>query len=81
MEILVEYFLLVLALVLVPAGATSVVLGVIRERRKVVVLGVCSILAATLLLLRTQYSVFWMVDECLDSGGRVNYAESNCEHR
>jgi hypothetical protein len=79
MEVFIEYGLVFLGLFLGPGGLVTIVVGAIRRSRQALVAGVACVAVAVVLLTRMGYAEFWLVDGCLDSGGRWNDAEGACE--
>ena len=79
MEVLVEHGLILLALLLVPAGVVVTVVADLRRHRAGLAAGWACIVIAVVLLLRVRYAEFWAIDHCLDQGGRWNEASETCE--
>ncbi|WP_098063526.1 hypothetical protein [Longimonas halophila] len=78
-EIAIEYGLLVAAALLVPLGFAFAGLGLWRHRGKQLAFGIGCLLLSGLLWWRTSHAEFWVVDDCLDAGGRYNYQTQVCE--
>lgn len=78
-EILIEFALLGIALLLVPIGLVFFVLGLRRQQHKRLILGVGCLLISGVLWWRTDHVEFWLVDRCLDAGGRYDYQAQECE--
>ncbi len=78
-EVLIEYALIGIAVLLIPLGFTLVILGLRRRQRKQLVIGIGCIVLSAALWWRTNHAEFWMVDRCLDAGGQYNYQAQTCE--
>lgn len=79
MEVLIEYSLFLLAAIMVPVGIGASAAGCIKRKAKWVRVGSFVAVIGVILLARTHFSEFWVVDGCLDSGGRFNYESRGCE--
>jgi hypothetical protein len=78
-EILFEYGLVVLGLLLAPAGFIVVLVGGRRRNWTVLSVGTACFALGVVLLLRIDFAEFWRIDRCLDQGGRWNQESSTCE--
>ena len=78
-EILFEYGLVVLALLLAPVGFIVVLVGWVWRNRTALSVGAVCLALGVVLLLRIDYAEFWRIDGCLDQGGRWNQKSSTCE--
>jgi hypothetical protein len=78
-EFLFEYGLVVLALLLAPAGLIALLVGGVRRSSKLLGSGVACLAVGAVLLLRINYAEFWQIDGCLDQGGRWNHESNACE--
>jgi hypothetical protein len=79
LEILFEYGLVVLALLLAPCGLIVLIVGGLRRSSKLLGSGVACLTLGSVLLLRIGYAEFWQIDGCLDEGGRWNHESKTCE--
>ena len=78
-EIVIEYGLLIVAVLLIPLGFVLTGFGLWRRRGKQLVLGLGCLLLSGMLWWRTGHAEFWLVDDCLDAGGRYNHQTQECE--
>ena len=78
-ESLIEHTLIGIAVLLIPLGLALVLVGFRRRQHQRLVVGIGCIILSTVLWWRTSHAEFWMVDECLDAGGRYDYQAQVCQ--
>jgi hypothetical protein len=78
-QIVVEYGLLIVAALFTPLGFILAGWGLWRRQGKQVALGLGCLLLSSLLWWRTGHAEFWIVDDCLDAGGRYDHQTQVCE--
>ena len=69
------------AFLLLGIGLFRAIHGVATRQRRAVLIGLGCLLLGSLSMAKQDYSVFWLVDGCLDSGGRYDYDAQSCEYR
>lgn len=79
MEVIVEYLMLFTALLLVPVATSLFIAAAFKRSKKLAKLGLALVVVSLAVLVRQHYSEFWRVDSCMDSGGRYNYEQHECE--
>jgi len=78
-EIAIEYSLIGVAVVLVPLGLVLAGRGLRRRRHGMLAVAVVCLLLSGFLWWRTSHAEFWIVDSCLDAGGRYDHQAQTCE--
>ena len=66
-------------MLLIPLGLVTTALGFRRRRREQVRIGVGLLLLSDLIWWRTRHAEFWIIDDCLDAGGRYDPQAQACE--
>ena len=78
-QILIEYALVGLTVLLIPIGVTSIILGIRHDQQRRYIFGIGCVILSAILFWRTSQAEFWVVDRCLDAGGRYNYETQTCK--
>ena len=78
-EILIEYALIGLAVLLIPLGIMLALAGFRRRQRQLLAVGIACVVLSGVLWWRTGHAEFWVVDRCLDAGGRYDSQAQECE--
>ncbi|WP_044616195.1 hypothetical protein [Gynuella sunshinyii] len=79
MEVIVEYLMFFAALLLLPVAISFFIAAALKRSKKLAKLGLALAAVSLAVLVRQHYSEFWRVDSCMDSGGRYNYEQHECE--
>ncbi|MFC6633811.1 hypothetical protein [Microbulbifer taiwanensis] len=78
-ESFLEHTLVLAGILLIPAGLLLLIYSRLRWSHWATKTGVVLMALGALLLVRMHYAEFWLMDSCLDAGGRYDRTAGTCE--
>lgn len=79
MRVMIEHGFLIVSAACIPAAIVCLGIWMARNSKRALVAGAIALAIAGLGYARLNYSEFWLMDRCLDSGGSYNKVQRTCE--
>ncbi|WP_089712996.1 hypothetical protein [Halomonas daqiaonensis] len=78
-KILIEFGIIGLAVLLIPLGVVLALAGFRRRQYQLLAVGIGCIILSSVLWWRTGHDELWVLDRCLDAGGRYDAQLQECK--